>query len=138
MSNLANGVRSPEWYRAVYSDASVSGVVAAATASTTAITAKSSLFTVFIQKLTIVITTSAAQIITIADSNSSPVVIGSIAASAALGSVYTIDFGARGFALTEGKNLVLSQTAGPAYSYSVDAYQKQTAPGQSTTVDRTI
>jgi hypothetical protein len=135
---IISNPKAADGYRQVYADASVSGNVVAATASTNAITALSAKHTVFVQKLTVVITTSAAQIITIADSNGTAVVIGSIAASAALGSIYTIDFGSRGFGLTEGKNLVLSQTAGPAYSYTVEAYQKQTTAGQSTTTDRTI
>jgi hypothetical protein len=130
--------RSASWYRGTHVDASVSGVVGTSDASTTAITALSASHTVFVQRLTVVITTSAAQIITVKDSAGTPVVIGSIAASAALGSIYTIDFGARGFALTEGKNLVLAQTAGPAYSYTVEAYQKLTTAGQGTTVNRTI
>lgn len=130
--------KAADGYRSQYSDASTSGIVLAAAATTTPIQALSAKFTIFVQKLTIVITTSAAQIITIKDSNGTPVVIGSIAASAALGSVYTVDFGARGFALTEGKDLVIAQTAGPAYSYSIEAYQKQTSATAATTVDRTI
>ena len=125
-------------HRSKWGDASASGVVAAADSSKTWITAIDAKHTIFVQRLTVVITTSAAQIITIEDSAGTPVVIGSIAASAALGSAYTIDFGARGFALTEGKNLQSLQTAGPAYSYSVDAYQKQTSASQATTIDRTF
>lgn len=135
---MSNNARSPEWYRAVHSDASGSGAVAAATASTTGVVATSTKHTIFVQKITFVITTSAAQVISIRDSAGTPVVIGSIAASAALGSVYTVDFGARGFALTEGKDFLFTQTAGPAYSYSFDAYQKLTTPGQATTIARTI
>jgi len=135
---LISNPRAADGLREIHVDASTSGIVLAAAATTTAIAALSTKFTIFVQKLTIVITTSAAQIITIKDSAGTPVVIGSIAASAALGSVYTIDFGSRGFALTEGKDLVIAQTAGPAYSYSVDAYQKQTTAGQATTVNRTI
>jgi hypothetical protein len=135
---VVSNPKAADGFRSIHVDASVSGVVAAAAATTTPITALSTKHTIFIQRIIVVITTAAAQIITIADSNSSAVVIGSIAASAALGSAYVIDFGSRGFALTEGKNLVISQTAGPAYSYAVDAYQKQTTASQSTTVDRTI
>lgn len=135
---VASNPKAADGYRVIHSDASTSGNVVAATATTTAIAALSAKFTIFVQKLTIVITTSAANIITIKDSAGTPVVIGSIAASAALGSVYTIDFGSRGFALTEGKDLVMAQTAGPAYSYTVEAYQKQTSATQATTTDRVI
>lgn len=138
MSVPASGARSAEWYRANNSDASASGNALAADTSKTLVTSKGSKWTTFVQKITVVITTSAAQIITIKDTAGTPVVIGSIAASAALGSIYTIDFGARGFALTAGKDLVIAQTAGPAYSYSVDAYQAQTSVDQASTVDRLI
>ena len=135
---MASNPRAADGYRETYTDLSGSGVVATSDASTTLATVPSAKHTVFLQKMTVVITTSAAQIITIKDSAGSPVEIGSIAASAAKGSVYTIDFGSRGYALTEGKNLLMTQTAGPAYTYAIDAYAKQTAAGQSTTADRII
>jgi hypothetical protein len=135
---LISNPRAADGYRSAHVDASTSGIVVATDATKSPITALSTKHTVFVQKMTIVITTSAAQIITIKDSAGTPVVIWSIAASAALGSVYTIDFGSRGFGLTEGKDLVMAQTAGPAYSYSVEAYQKLTTALASTTIDRTI
>lgn len=135
---LISNPKAADGYRSANIDSSGSGVVATSDASTTLVTAKSTKHTVFLQKLTISITTSAAQIITIKDSAGTPVEIGSIAASAAKGSVYTVDFGSRGYALTEGKNLLITQTAGPAYTFSHDSYQKLTTADQSTTVDRTF
>ena len=135
---MASNSKAADGYREIQSDASMSGKALATDATNTAIAALSAKHTIFVQKLTVVITTSAAQIITIKDTAGTPVVIGSIAASAALGSIYTIDFGARGFALTEGKDLVFAQTAGPAYSYSVEAYQKLTTALASTSADRII
>ena len=95
-------------------------------------------FTNYIQKITVNISTSAAQSITFQDSAGTPIVVMFIEASAAAGTIRTVDFGARGFALTEGKALNISGSAGPAYSYAIDAYQAQTSAGQATTTDRTF
>lgn len=131
--------RSASWYRGFYRDESVSGIVATGTAgANNAIAVPSSTHTLYIQRISVNIQTSAAQTITFQDDANTPVVALSIEASAAAGTIRTIDFGARGFALTEGKNLDISGTAGPAYSYSIEAYAKQTAAGQSTTINRTI
>lgn len=135
---LANGVRSAEWYRTVYKDVSTSGVVLAAGAGVAGIVAKATGFTNYIQKITINIATSAAQSITFQDDAGTPIKVAFIEASAAAGVVRTYDFGARGFALTEGKQLDISGSAGPAYSYAVEGYQKQTSAVAASTVDRTI
>ena len=127
------------WYRRVYQDASVSGIVATGSAGADNIIAvKSSLYTIYVQKITVNIKTSAAQTINFQDDAGTPVVAAHVEASAAEGVVRTFDFGAKGFALTVGKNLDISGTAGPAYSYSVEAYQRQTGVDQATTIDRTI
>ncbi len=133
-------VRSPEWYRAVYTDASASGFVATGTSGAdNAIVVLSTKHTIFIQKLLVVITGALnANAILFQDDNSTAKVAYQVEASAALGVIRVIDFGARGFALTEGKNFDISGTAGPVYSWAVDAYQKQTTPGQATTIDRKI
>lgn len=126
-------------YRSKHTDASVSGIVAAATAGVTgAIAALSTKHTLYIQKITVNIKTAAAQTISFQDNAGTAVVALFIEASAAAGTIRSIDFGSKGFALTEGKNLDISGVAGPAYSYAVEAYQRQTTAGQSTTVDRII
>lgn len=136
---LISNPKAADGYRSTNVDASTSGLLLAADTTKTAITALSTKHTIYVQKLTTVITTSAAQIITIKDNNGTAVVIGSIASGAALGSIYTIDFGSRGFALTEGKDLlIVPAAAGPALSYAVEAYQKQTTASGSTTTDRTF
>jgi hypothetical protein len=134
-----SSAKSPEWYRAVHTDVSVSGIVATGTAGVdNAIVVPGSLWTIFIQKITIVIRTLAAQTISLQDDANTPVPAYVVEASAAAGVIRTIDFGARGFALTEAKNFDISGTAGPAYSYAIDAYARQTATGQSDTVTRII
>jgi hypothetical protein len=136
---LISNPKAADGYRSANVDASTSGVLLAADTTKTTITALSAKHTIFVQKLTTVITTSAAQVITIKDSNGTAIVIGSIASGAALGSVYTVDFGARGVQLTEGKDLlIVPAAAGPALTYAIEAYQKLTTAAASTTVDRTF
>lgn len=126
-------------YRSKWGDASISGVVlAAGTGAADAIAVKSAKHTIFIQKITLFIKTSAAQTITFQDDASTPLDAYIVEASAAAGVIRSIDYGARGFKLTEGKNFDIVNTAGPAYSYAVEAYQAQTSPSQATTSDRTI
>lgn len=133
------GARSAEWYRATYSDASISGVILATDAGKAGIiVAKSAKYTIFIQKVTLVVTTLGAQTHTFQDTASTPIKAGVLEASAAAGVVRIWDFGARGFALTEAKNLDISGSAAPAYSYIVEGYQKLTSADQATTVDRTF
>lgn len=136
---VAQNPRSAEWYRSTYGDASTSGVVLAAAAGLdNAIVVKSAKHTIMVQAITINIKTSAAQTITIRDDNGTPIDVLVIEASAAAGTIRSINFGAKGVALTEGKNLDIVNTAGPAYSWSIEAYQVQTSASASTTADRTI
>lgn len=135
---MASNPRAADGWRETYTDLSGSGVVATSDATKTLATCPSAKHTVFLQRITVVITTSAAQLITIKDSAGTPVEIASIAASTAKGTVYTVDFGSRGYALTEGKDLLMTQTAGPAYVYAIDAYAKLTTADQSTSVNRTF
>ncbi len=128
MSNAENA-RSAEWYRNIYRQRSVSGAVVAGSAGAAAIIAAVTGFTVWIQKVVIVITTDAAQTITVQDTAGTPIHVLEIPASAGDGSVHTVDFGARGYALTADKGLDISGTAGPAYAYVIEAYQRQTIGG---------
>jgi len=131
--------RSPEWYRNTYRDLSTSGtVLAAGTGEAPVVTTPDAKHTIFIQKITTSITTSAAQTITYRDTSGTPIPVTIIEASAAVGTIRTIDFGARGFALGEGKNLDVVNVAGPAYGYVIECYARQTGVGQDTTIARTI
>lgn len=134
-----SSANSPEWFRATYTDVSTSGIVATGTAGIdNVIVVPGSLWTIFVQKITVVMRTAAAQTISFQDDAGTPVPAYVVEASAAAGVIRTIDFGARGFALTVAKNLDISGTAGPAYSFAIDAYARQTATGQSDTVTRII
>jgi hypothetical protein len=136
--SVAQNPRSAEWYRNTYKDVSTSGVVLAAGAGAAAIVALAASFTIFIQKITVNISTTAAQTITFRDNAGTPIIVAFIEASAAAGTVRTIDFGSKGFALTEGKQLDISGVAGPAYSYAVEGYIRQTSGVAASTIDRTI
>lgn len=119
--------RNAAWYRRTHRDASASGSVAAATAGVTdAVAVKDGAHQIFVQRIFVQIHTSAAQTITFQDDNGTVVKVANIPASAPVGSQYEFNFGARGFALTVGKNLDISGTAGPAYAYVIEAYQRQT------------
>jgi hypothetical protein len=137
---LISNPNAADGYRSTYGDASVSGIVATGTAGVdNVITVKSAKHTIFVQKITCVITgTASANDINFQDDAGTAVKALVVEASAAKGVIRTADFGARGFALTEGKNFDINGSAGPVYSYAIEAYQKQTSAGQSTTVDRTF
>lgn len=92
----------------------------------------------FIQKVTISVTTLGAQAHTFQDNASTPIKVGTLEASVAVGVTRTWDFGARGFKLTAGKQLDISGSAAPAYSWSIDAYQQPVSVKQASTIDRTV
>lgn len=136
--SIAQNPRSAEWYRNTYKDISTSGVVLAAAAGLSAAVALATGFTIYVQKITVNISTSAAQAITFQDSAGTPIVVAFIEASTAAGVIRTFDFGSKGIALTEAKQLNIVNVAGPAYSWTVEGYSRQTAAIAATTVDRTI
>ena len=86
------------------------------------ITPKSANHQLFIQKITASIVTAAAQAITIRDDAGTPVVIDVIPASQATSII--LDYGPKGRALTVGKNLDIVNTAGPAFDFHIEAYEK--------------
>jgi hypothetical protein len=124
-----NGARSAEWYRRIYRDASISYSFLAATDYTTAnskITAKTG-HTIFVQKITLAVTTDNAAIQTFQDSAGTPIILAATKASPGAGPI-TWDFGARGIALTEAKDFQHKMSAaGMAGHVSVEAYQRQTS-----------
>lgn len=121
------------FYRRQYSDKTTDLNVVAATDDTTIITAKSAKHTIFVQKITVDITTYSAKTWLFKDSAGTPVPVAAIsipAAAVALPSEsnsIVFDFGPKGIALTEGKNLLLDvSAAGAAAFVHVEAYEKLT------------
>ena len=103
-------------------------VLAATTATATSLITARTGFTVYIQKIVISVTTTAAQTTILADSAGTPVVIAGLAASPALGP-YTWDFGPEGTPLTESTGLTYTlSAAGLAYRLHIQAYYRQTSP----------
>lgn len=84
-------------------------------------------YTIYVQRIIVTISTSAAQAITFQDSAGSPVYVNKIAASPAVDSTYDFDKGPDGKALTSGKNLVMAMTAGNAGNIEIYAYLKPDA-----------
>lgn len=123
-------------FQHTYSDKSVDLTVLAATDDTTMITPKSANHQIFVQRISVSITTYAAKVWTITDSAGTPIPIALIsipAAAVALASesnnYATFDFGPAGTPLTKGKNLVLDVSAtGAAGTIHVEAYEKLIGP----------
>jgi len=96
-------------------------------ATKTLVTVRNASYTLFIQRITYVPTTVAAQAITVKDSAGTPVLVALIAASVA--APYVADFGPEGIPLTEAKNLTAANTAGPGGRFKIECYAKLTAAG---------
>lgn len=97
-------------------------LAAAAAGQAAVIAPKSANHQLFIQKIVFNVSTAAAQSIIFRDSNGTPLVIGTVPASQS--TPLTMDFGPKGVALTTGKNLDISNTAGPAGMIHIEAYEK--------------
>lgn len=80
----------------------------------------------FIQRISYVPVTVAAQSVTFKDDNSSALTIAVVPSGQTL--PFVADFGPEGVALTAGKNLDISNTAGPAAQIKIEAYQKLVSP----------
>jgi hypothetical protein len=96
------------------------------------ITCRSANHQLFIQKISYLPITSAAQAITFQDTANTPVKIGVVPASQT--SPIILDYGPAGRALTAGKNFSLANTAGPAAAVHIEAYEKLTANIDLTTL----
>lgn len=124
------------FYRRQYSDKTTDRNIVAADESAQhadVIAPKSAKHTVYIQKITVNITTYSAKTITFQDDAGTPVPIALIsvpAAAVALPSEsnsMTVDFGPKGKPLTEGKNLdIILSAAGLAGAVHIEAYEKLT------------
>jgi hypothetical protein len=88
---------------------------------TDVITVRSADHQIWVQKITYAPTTAAAQAVTFQDDAGSPLVIAVVPASQA--TPITIDFGPKGTPLGVGKNLDISNTAGPGAHIHIEAYE---------------
>jgi hypothetical protein len=77
---------------------------------------------IFVQKISYNPVTAAAQVVTFQDDAGTPVKICTVPASQATPIVF--DFGPTGVPLTVGKNLDISNVAGPAAKIHIEAYEK--------------
>jgi hypothetical protein len=96
-------------------------------ATKTLVTVRNASYTLYIQRITYVPTTVAAQAITVKDSAGTPVLVALIPASQA--TPYVADFGVEGIPLTEAKNLTCANTAGPGGRFKIECYAKLTTAG---------
>jgi hypothetical protein len=124
---------SPEHYRTFHRDKSKGITFLAsddfATTGANYLAPKSADHQLFIQKITVNVSTSNAATLTFRDDAGTPVVIAILAGSAALGSHTVLDGGAEGIPLTLGKNLdIVASAAGVAGSLMVEAYEVLVGP----------
>lgn len=92
----------------------------------TVVTVKSSDHTIYIQRARVFIETDSAQSVTLRDSNATPEVVFSVAASPGTNFYKEWDFGPSGKRLTEGKDLVLAfSAAGLAGHVEWEGFQRQ-------------
>jgi hypothetical protein len=83
-------------------------------------------YTIYVQRVLFVVTTSAAQSITVRDSNATPKVIAVLPSLSSVGTL-EFNFGDDGVPLTQGKNLdIAASGAGVAGTISVEAYLRPT------------
>lgn len=91
---------------------------------------RNSLHTIYIQKITLSISTHAAQTITFQDGQATPKVIAALTDAAAGKAVETWDFGPEGTPLSEGEELdIILSAAGIAARVHIEAYEKLTGVG---------
>lgn len=119
-----------EHQRNFFGSASADSLVGASdTSKDNVIAVRSSLYTIYVQRITVSVTTDAAQSLIFQDDANTPVLIGKTKASPGLGPI-EIDFGPEGTALTQGKNLdIATSGAGIAARVRIEAYQKLTGVG---------
>lgn len=107
-----------------YQDISGSLTVTTAATSSTLVTARNTSQTIFIQKIHVEVTTSAAQTWSFTDSAGTPVNIVPSVSTAAIAH-FDFDFGPLGVPCTAGKNFLLTiSSAGAAGQITWEGYQK--------------
>lgn len=112
--------------RIIYQDCSMDANFAATDGTTTLITGKTNK-TIYVQRITVMIKTSAAQTITFQDTTGSPIYVAKIPASPGADTRWDFDFGPWGKALATGTSLSMAMTAGNAGHVEVSAYFKPDA-----------
>lgn len=114
-----------QFWRRQNHDKTTDAALAAATSNIDGVIAVKNLnYTLFIQKISYNVVTSAAQSVSFEDSGT-PLKIATVPASQTTPIVF--DFGPKGVALAQGKNLNIKNTAGPAAEIHIEAYEKRTA-----------
>jgi len=123
-----------EKYRRHYERIDADLVVATGNAGPSTLkTVRNANYTIYVQKIKVSVTTFSAKTWTFKDSAGTPVpgaVISVPASEATVPGIqdYEFDFGAAGYPLTQGKDLVLAYSAaGAAGIVHVEAYQRKTA-----------
>ena len=115
------------WYNRTYQDVSMELVLAAADGDATLITGKAN-YSIFVQRIMVYITTSAAQSLAFEDSATTPYKIWQVTATPVDETLYSADWGPEGIPLTVGKDFLLNvSAAGVAGTIKVYAYLKQTS-----------
>lgn len=112
--------------RIIYKDCSTSLAFITTDANLTLITGKTN-YTIYVQKIFVHISTSAAQAITFEDSNGTPKYVAKIPSAPGVDTEWKFDFGEEGEPLTSAKNLMMDMTAGNAGHVEVTAYFKPDA-----------
>lgn len=85
-------------------------------------------YTIFVQKITVEVTTDNAATLTFEDNASTPILAAKTKASPGLGPLPPFDFGEEGFALTVSKKFqALMSAAGLAASITWEAYRRPTS-----------
>jgi hypothetical protein len=107
-----------------YQDVSVSRQTVAADSGVASLIAARASWQVFVQKISVNVTTSAAQTATFRASTTETVVLGTVPSDPGIG-VIEFDFGEDGWALPVGEGLEQSlSAAGLAFAVTVQAYRK--------------
>ncbi len=124
--------RSAEDMRAQFEDLSKGKTFLAADDFTSTgvdfLAVRNSSYTIFVQSISVNVSTDNAATLTFKDDASTPVVIAQTKASPGLGLLEMFNGGAEGVPLTEGKNLdITASGAGLEGSLMVEAYQRLTA-----------
>lgn len=115
--------RTAAGYRSFYQDISGNLQFTASTGTTTLATVKNSNYTLYIQRIVVFFTTSAAQSVTF-DDTSNTYSIAVIPASPGVDTRWDFDFGDAGMPLASGKSFEINMTAGNAGVLTYYGYQK--------------
>jgi hypothetical protein len=125
--------KSAQRLREIHKDVSISRNVLATDGNLDGLIASIAKWTIYIQKIIMNVSTDAAQSVTFQDNSATPVIVAKSKASPGLGPI-VFDLGEEGYALGEGKQLDVKQTAGLAYTLRIEGYARPTATRSITDV----